>query len=428
MATLRFRIKSTKATRATIYCRFSHGRIIKQEFKTRLVVLPSQWNSEKGFPKGNKLVCKEILLRLKTLEYFIYDAYFKTTNIELHKNPYWLRQQIALFEQDYIEEKKIKIIDYIREFLSRAEYRSNQKGGIGLSKGRIKSYITFKRLLEIYEKQTKQSLFFCDVDRLFFKRFTEWLLKRNYAINYVGKNITMLKTICKDAQKNGIAIFEEINEVMILKEKKKPEEVVYLSFEELTKIENIKLECEFLINARKWLLLGCYTGQRGGDLMLFHQQRKIVSKGITIIEWRQQKTGKIVAVPILPPVKGIALDNDLKPISLQKFGEYCKKLGKLAGLNTLSLGKQTNCATKLRDKGSYPKYELLSSHVCRRSFATNFYGIIPTPTLIQITGHSSEQMFIRYIGKTRYDHAEKMASDYDELLKTLFKNGKVMGK
>ena len=40
----------------------------------------------------------------------------------------------------------------------------------------------------------------------------------------------------------------------------------------------------------------------------------------------------------------------------------------------------------------------MSSHDLRRSFATNFFGKIPTPILMQMTGHSKESPFLQYIG------------------------------
>ena len=53
----------------------------------------------------------------------------------------------------------------------------------------------------------------------------------------------------------------------------------------------------------------------------------------------------------------------------------------------------------------YKKYDLVTSHIGRRSFATNFYGTIPTTFLIYITGHSTESMFLNYIGKSNKDLA-----------------------
>ena len=54
----------------------------------------------------------------------------------------------------------------------------------------------------------------------------------------------------------------------------------------------------------------------------------------------------------------------------------------------------------------YPKWELVSTHICRRSFATNHYGKLPTPVLMAITGHTTERMFLKYIGKTAMDNAQ----------------------
>lgn len=58
--------------------------------------------------------------------------------------------------------------------------------------------------------------------------------------------------------------------------------------------------------------------------------------------------------------------------------------------------------------GNYKKYELVTSHIGRRSFATNFYGTIPTTYLIYVTGHSTESMFLNYIGKSNKDLAMEL--------------------
>jgi len=39
--------------------------------------------------------------------------------------------------------------------------------------------------------------------------------------------------------------------------------------------------------------------------------------------------------------------------------------------------------------------------------ATNFYGIIPTSLLINITGHSTEKMYLVYVGKSSQDLAKE---------------------
>jgi|TARA_R100000501_G_C2598512_1_gene96313 hypothetical protein len=54
----------------------------------------------------------------------------------------------------------------------------------------------------------------------------------------------------------------------------------------------------------------------------------------------------------------------------------------------------------------------MSSHVCRRSFATNTYGKLPTPLIMQITAYSTEKMFLGYIGKSSMDYAQQIADFY----------------
>ena len=53
------------------------------------------------------------------------------------------------------------------------------------------------------------------------------------------------------------------------------------------------------------------------------------------------------------------------------------------------------------------KWELVSSHTARRTFATNCYlDGIPTRTIMRITGHKKEDDFFRYIRMTPEDDAK----------------------
>ena len=70
--------------------------------------------------------------------------------------------------------------------------------------------------------------------------------------------------------------------------------------------------------------------------------------------------------------------------------------GKVATVTDLGVRKVT---------GVYPKWQLITSHVGRRSFATNFYGKLPTSYIKDITGHGTEAMLLKYIGKTSKDTA-----------------------
>jgi len=134
----------------------------------------------------------------------------------------------------------------------------------------------------------------------------------------------------------------------------------------------------------------------------------------------QQKTKKQVQIPIHPIVKNILdkrggefpkkLSNNIesaKTIFNMKIKEICKD----AKIIEITEGNLKAPKTNRIKKGNYPKYKLIASHVCRRSFATNFYALkqYPTPILMNITAHSTEKMFLEYIGKKPIDYSLQLA-------------------
>jgi len=63
----------------------------------------------------------------------------------------------------------------------------------------------------------------------------------------------------------------------------------------------------------------------------------------------------------------------------------------------------------------YKKHELVTAHTGRRSFATNLYKQgFPALSIMQITGHKSEESFLKYIKVTPREHAEKLKDFWRE--------------
>ncbi|RPG55231.1 MAG: hypothetical protein CBC56_005720 [Flavobacteriales bacterium TMED96] len=110
-----------------------------------------------------------------------------------------------------------------------------------------------------------------------------------------------------------------------------------------------------------------------------------------------------------------------KKISDQKYNDYIKEVCQLAGITeVIHGGKSVNVGTiekksYRKKKGMYPKYELVTSHIGRRSFATNYYGKIPTPLLMSATGHSSEKQFLEYIKRDPIDNALMLAEMFSKM-------------
>jgi len=70
----------------------------------------------------------------------------------------------------------------------------------------------------------------------------------------------------------------------------------------------------------------------------------------------------------------------------------------MARIDGLVSGFKNNPKTRRKEIVNDPKYKFVTSHIMRRSFASNYYGKIETPLLMNITGHSKESTFLSYIG------------------------------
>ena len=90
--------------------------------------------------------------------------------------------------------------------------------------------------------------------------------------------------------------------------------------------------------------------------------------------------------------------NFQEKVSQVTFNKEIKTLCKLAGIDEWVSGFKNNPKTRRKEIVKAPKYEFVTSHIMRRSFASNYYGKIETPLLMNITGHTKESTFLTYIG------------------------------
>jgi len=309
-----------------------------------------------------------------------------------------------------------RLTNYFDYYINNLPNKVKPNGKKGVSNRTIQKYNTLKLKIEAFEKYTKKKYYIKDVGKKFSLDFIDYLRnKEQLSDNYTGRLITFLKTVCRDAKVNGIETHFQLD---LIKGYSVEAEKIFLNFDELKQIENTVYKREALENARDWLILGCYIGQRVSDFLILSKNNISIKNGVEMIELTQQKTGKRIAIPLHPKVKDILNKRNgefPRKISKAKFNEHIKDVAKLAGLTEQTKGALTTIKeingkrTQRKEHGVYPKWQLVTSHICRRSFATNFYGDIPTALLISITGHSTEKQFLEYIGKTETDQAQQLA-------------------
>ena len=416
MATLKFVLQS-KNDNANIYIRYSINRKTIIYRKSGFVINPKDWSNTNAQPIQKSQELKALKSKLDKLATFVNDAY----NVSVSKGEEftgdWLQLQIDLYN------KKTPVLEldifttYIQKYIDDAPYKQNAKKELGLSNGRVQNLKLFKTTVLKYEAEVlkRKKIVIRDINLKFVEQYKGWMFGKGYSTNYVGKNIANIRTVCLDAYKNDIETSTQIKNIKGLSESREPEDIVFLSEEEQEQIKNTILFREALINARKWLLLGCLIGQRGGDLLSITAKNIKEINGIKIIELKQKKTGKLVAIPLLPEAIEIIESGLPYKTSLVHFNIHIKDICQEAGINEPTKGRIKEKKGTPHKKDVYKKWEVISSHVCRRSFSTNFYGRIPTPVLMNISAHGTEKMFLKYIGKTTYDNAYQMLEYFSKL-------------
>ena len=148
---------------------------------------------------------------------------------------------------------------------------------------------------------------------------------------------------------------------------------------------------------------GLCIGQRVSDLLSLEPKNIRESKnGGVYVDIIQQKSTRFVTIGVVDPdVVFLLKENFPKPLYAQQFNYLIKEVAKKAGIDEIVKGYKLSKAPKRKVLGMYHKWELLTAHDLRRSFATNYFGKIETPILMHITGHTKESTFLKYIGKTQ---------------------------
>ena len=417
MANIKYFIKGNKES--TIYIRFNHGREINLKKSTPYKIKSAHWNADKQLIRNvNDAKDKDFINnQLDELKPYLVSSFLTDYAKGAEINSTWLSAKIDSFFNRRSESDLNLLLEYFQHFIDKLPYRKNnsRKGTIGVSDSTIQKYENIKSKIESFEKSTNKRFYISDVDLKFETDFITYLKKeQKLSENTIGRSITFLKTVCTDARDNGIKTSIQLNKV---KGFTKETSFITLTTPEIKKIEEHDFsDVPHLDNARDWLIVGLNTGQRVSDFMNF---TKDTIKNSGYLEFKQQKTDAKTIVPLRDSVQKILAKNGgefPRKISEQKFNTYIKRVCKEVGIDTTTKGKKMNPKTKRKEEGIYPKHELVTSHICRRSFATNHYGKLPTPVLMNITNHSTEKMFLTYIGKTPEDSAKQLLEYWDSAM------------
>lgn len=402
MATVTFLLKG-KNNPCTIYIRYKDGRNTDITVSSNYVIDKNHWSLPKKYlkkPEDHFKLDKD----LRSLKERILNARNESISSKIIKDKNWLNSTINSNFDDAI--KNNTLIELIEEYRQKLRFKA-QNGKIGVSEGTIKNYKTTIERLKKFEIYIKTNLFLENINLDFHNDYIQFAGEHlKLAPNSIGKDIKQIKTVCIDARDRG---FEINNQVLSRKFYAPSEKSMFVTLDKRELGILMKFNGpDYLNNARNWLIIGCWTGCRVNDLLNLDKDNLITYNNTELIKYIQQKTGKTIIVPIHEDVKKILHKNNQFPrrISATKLNEYIKELCKQAGINEKVVGVKKNPETKLNEKGNYHKWELVKTHIMRRSFSTNQYNILPNKIIMAVTGHATERMLLNYIGTSDLEHLD----------------------
>lgn len=384
----------------SIYLFFSHEKGTRVKIKTNFKASGDQWDFKNGKYRSSMRGSLELNNELNEIGLKVLKGFSKLKEEKKFINDKDLK---TLLKNCTIGEKIIS--DAVLEnatlrFLER-------KTGI-LTEGTLKECKTVFKSLKDFQIHKRIILFFNDFNQSFFNEYERFLVGKKNPFNKergllndtIFKYSSTLKSFLEWCFDEGlIKSRDAFSRAKTKINKKAKNEIVALTEAELFKIANYDFKGNTrLERVRDLFYLGCFTGQRFSDIMRFDKQ------DFTGTKWSfvSFKTKKRVVVPFnsyianaLPILE--KYNFQLPAISNQKFNDYIKELGELAGIGDTVRIIRFSVVKEV--EMHHPKYEFMSSHMARRTFVTlTIEKGVPLTMIQKITQHSDLKTLLKYEG------------------------------
>ena len=261
--------------------------------------------------------------------------------------------------------------------------------------------VTLKKII----RNTGGAVDFEDLTIEFYNDFRSFLTDKEYSPNTIARMVKICKTICYAAEQ--LKLMDAANVRFGFDVIYKDVDNVYLTEERIQELYEYDLS-----NRPAWekikdvFVVGCLTGQRVSDYKRINSKMIVtLTDGNKYIKLKQEKTGNIVYIPLDYRVAAILdkYNGTLPKVYDQKINDHIKEIGEALGWTEIVELDEQRGAMEYTAKKRF--CDLLKTHTCRRSLATNMYKAgASLSSIMAITGHNSEQQLKTYL---KLDESEK---------------------
>jgi integrase/recombinase XerD len=349
----------------------------RKELSTGLFVNPSHWNAKKQIVVEKAIDSDNLNGQLSLIRQKLNNAYLS------------LQVQNIEFDVDEILDKylnkKVKkeydVVNYFKRFLATKQQLVGKD--IKISTWKKSEYVCADVAAFIQFNFKKKDYPLNKLSLQFLVDFEHYLKTvKNQKQITINKSLQRFRKPIKTAVAEG---YLDKDPFALHKPGRVRKEVVFLSTDELDKLEGYNFTQPRLQLVKDLFIFCCYTG------LAYHEMANLkkehIIRGFDGNEWiqmKREKTGKMLSVPLLPKAKAILDkyqdigDHALPKFSNHKINSYLKEIGAIVGIN-----------------------KSISHHMARKTFASTvlLYNDVPMEIVSELLGHSSMKITQEYYGK-----------------------------
>jgi integrase/recombinase XerD len=347
-----------------IYFRITYARK-KAELHSSYTCTMKDWNESDQLTKSSNTINQELLKQRAK----IYDLI-----IELEKEKKPVSASILKDLSTGKSKIQVSLVENLSKFIKELELRNEIKT-ISINKYK-QSRNTIKAFVR--SKYNVDDILIDKVNYDFINSY-DLFLKQEYSLhkNTINKYHSRLRTVLLRAHSEGIIHSQPYSNFKLTTVKS---DRLFLSQDDLNKIIQLDLSAnKSLEKVKDIFIFSCYTGLRFNDAQVLTTANLTSFKNKPFLKFVQEKTRRIVDIPLLPSAKMIiekykneperkVLNLLLPKISNQKLNSYLKVIRDLTGISGT-----------------------LTHHMARHTFATTIClnNHMPIEDLSKLLGHSS---------------------------------------
>ena len=347
-------------------------------FSTGLFVNPEYWNAKRQIVLDSDFESKSKNGQLILIGQKLNNAFL---SLELASNDYNINDIFDKYAGKIVK-KEDNVVSYFRRFLAKKSQLIDKD--IKVATWKKFDYVCNDLEDFIFLAHKKKDMPLNKLNPQFLADFEHYLktVKDQKQVT-VNKAIQRFRKPVKMAVAEGYLEkdpFTQHKPGRVLKE------VVFLSSEELERLEKHKFTQPRLQLVKDLFVFCCYTGLAYHEMSNLKKEHIIKGfDGNLWIKMKREKTSKMISVPLLPKAKDLLdkYSNDEKVYALPKFSNqkinsYLKEIAGIVGVN-----------------------KSISHHMARKTFASTvlLYNDVPMEIVSELLGHSSMKITQDYYGK-----------------------------